>query len=185
MGERGVSCEGGESGNAEGSPAGRSLRFLMRNFTLVEWCAVGRGKYKLVLLLSLSLISLAAFYTDSPFLFCFVGSLLYFGYFLAAMAAVGAGEEAAGKAHREKYLQVLFGILSASINFILIALLFKNYRNSQLRAFIANCAINIALDNFAVRPAAILVFGALLSRSERYMQFVEQEERSVKLIELY
>ena len=82
-------------------------------------------------------------------------------------------------------MQVLYSVLSLSINFIMIALLFKNYRNSELRTFITNCGINIALDNFAVRPVAIIILGTLLSRSERYMQFVEQEERSVKLIEFY
>jgi hypothetical protein len=56
----------------------------------------------------------------------------------------------------------------------MIALLFKNYRNSELRTFITNCGVNIALDNFAVRPVAIIILGTLLSRSERYMQFVEQ-----------
>jgi hypothetical protein len=65
----------------------------MRNFTIVEWCAVGRGKYKLSLLLSLSLISIAAFYIHSPFFLSFVGSVVYFGYFLMAMAAVGGKEE--------------------------------------------------------------------------------------------
>jgi hypothetical protein len=91
--DRSISCEGEEESNAERSAVGRSLRFLMRNFTLVEWCAVGRGKYKLSLLLSLSLISIAAFYIHSPLYLSFTGSAVYFAYFLITMAAVGKGEE--------------------------------------------------------------------------------------------
>jgi hypothetical protein len=90
--ERSISCEGEEDSNAERSAVGRSLRFLMRNFTLVEWCAVGRGKYKLSLLLSLSLISIAAFYISSPLYLSFTGTAVYFTYFLITMAAVGRGE---------------------------------------------------------------------------------------------
>ena len=148
----------------------------MKNFTLMEWCVVGRGKYKLSFLLSLSLISVATFHIDSPFLLCFVGSVVYFGYFLITMAAIGTGEkvDAEIKVPREKYLQVFFTITSVCINFILIGLMFKNYRNSQLRTFIKNFAINAAIDNFAVRPFATIIFGAILSRSERYMQFVAQ-----------
>ena len=65
----------------------------MKNFTIVEWCAVGRGKYKLALLLSLSLISICAFYNNSPFLFSFIGTIIYFTYFLITMAAVGVRDE--------------------------------------------------------------------------------------------
>lgn len=65
----------------------------MKNFTIVEWCAVGRGKHKLTLLLSLSLISICAFYHNSPFLFSFVGTAVYFTYFLVTMAAVGIKDE--------------------------------------------------------------------------------------------
>jgi hypothetical protein len=148
----------------------------MKNFTLVEWCAVGRGKYKLSFLLSLSLISIATFYINSPFLLCFVGSVVYFGYFLITMTAVSTGEkvDTETKVPREKYLQVLYAITSVCINFILIGLMFKNYRNSQLRTFITNFAINAAIDNFAVRPVTALILGAILSRSEKYMQFIAQ-----------
>jgi hypothetical protein len=55
--------------------------------------------------------------------------------------------------------------MSVSINFILIALLYKNYKNSQLRPFIFNAVINLAIDNFGVRPVAIILFGGALSRS--------------------
>lgn len=56
-------------------------------------------------------------------------------------------------------------MMSVSINFILIVMLYKNYKNLELKPFILNAAINFALDNFAVRPTAIVVFGAILSRS--------------------
>jgi hypothetical protein len=55
--------------------------------------------------------------------------------------------------------------MSVSINFILIAMLYKNYRNSQLKPFILNAVSNFALDNFAVRPVIIVLFGTILSRS--------------------
>lgn len=55
--------------------------------------------------------------------------------------------------------------MSVSINFILIAMMYKNYKNSQLRPFIFNAAINFAIDNFAIRPVAIVLLGAILSRS--------------------
>lgn len=82
-------------------------------------------------------------------------------------------------------MQVLYGILSVSINFILIGLMFKNYRNSELRAFISAAAINIALDNFAVRPVFIIMFGTILSKSHAYLQYIDQEQMNVKLIEFY
>jgi hypothetical protein len=100
--ERNISCEGEQIENDGAGDLRKSLRFLMRNFTLVEFCAVGRGKYKLPLLLSVSLISLAAFYTNSPFYFSFIGSVAYFAYFLITMAAVGVseGQEGERKTHR-------------------------------------------------------------------------------------
>jgi hypothetical protein len=41
------------------------------------------------------------------------------------------------------------------------------------------------LDNFAVRPVVIVLLGASFSRSQAIMQFLEQEQSNVRLIELY
>jgi hypothetical protein len=60
----------------------------------MEFFAVGRGKYKLCLCLSISVASIGAFYTKSPFYFSFIGSVVYFAYFLLAMRLVGPSSAA-------------------------------------------------------------------------------------------
>jgi hypothetical protein len=71
------------------------------------------------------------------------------------------------------------------VNFTLIVLLYKNYRNSLLKQFVANCAINLAIDNFAVRPLAAIILSFPLSRSNKVMEYVKHSEMEVSLIELY
>jgi hypothetical protein len=159
---------------------------MLKNFTLLEPCTVGRGKYKLCLLLSLSVVSLATFYSNSPFAFVFVGTTTYCTYFVLAKALVVApsgSEGEQGEVTREKYLHVLFALASIVINFVLIGLLFKNYKNIELNLFIVDCMINLAIDNFAVRPLAVVLLSLPLSRSEAVMQYIASEERHVALIE--
>jgi hypothetical protein len=48
---------------------------------------------------------------------------------------------------------------------IIIGKVFKNYQNTMLSSFMANVCINIALDNFIIRPIIIAVIALPLSRS--------------------
>lgn len=82
-------------------------------------------------------------------------------------------------------MQLVYAVSSIVINLALIALLFKNYRNILLKQFIANCAINLAIDNFAVRPIAAILLSLPLSRSNKVIEFIKHSEREVAMIELY
>lgn len=82
-------------------------------------------------------------------------------------------------------MQIAYAVTSVIINFTLIALLYKNYRNSLLRQFVTNCAINLAIDNFAVRPIALLLISLPLSRSSAVMGFIDSQEREVRVIEAF
>lgn len=59
----------------------------------------------------------------------------------------------------------------------MIGIVFKNYQNTALTKFLGNFAINLALDNFLVRPAAILLIGLPLSKSITIQQHVSKCER--------
>jgi hypothetical protein len=76
-------------------------------------------------------------------------------------------------------------VSSIVINFALIALLYKNYRNILLKQFIANCAINLAIDNFALRPIALILLSLPLSRSNKLIDYIKHSEREVAKIELF
>ena len=70
---------------------------------MLEFFTVGRGKYKLSLMLSVSVISLATFYVNSPFFFSFAGTATYLVYFLLAVNAANDStehEEEESKAYR-------------------------------------------------------------------------------------
>ena len=71
------------------------------------------------------------------------------------------------------------------INLILIGVLFKNYKNIALKQFIISALVNIALDNFVVRPIASIIFGLILSRSQNIVNFITEEEKDVQLVEMY
>jgi hypothetical protein len=76
-------------------------------------------------------------------------------------------------------------VTSIVINFTLIALLYKNYRNILLKQFIANCVINLAIDNFALRPIALIILSLPLSRSSKVIEYIKHSEREVVKIELF
>lgn len=74
----------------EHSPTQQTLKYLLINFTPIEMFAVRRAKYKLSLLLSLAIISLATYSTPSPFAFVATGTVVYFTYFLLTMGLTHA-----------------------------------------------------------------------------------------------
>ena len=70
---------------AEESPTKSTLKYLLLHFTPLEICAVRRSKYKLCLLLSISIVAVGTYFTPSPFLFVWVGTAVYFAYFFVVM----------------------------------------------------------------------------------------------------
>ena len=70
-------------------------------------------------------------------------------------------------------MQVIFGIISIVLNLLVIGVIFKNYKNTVLNSFITNACINIALDNFIVRPMIVTLIGLPLSRSLMAVNYVK------------
>ncbi|MCB0370929.1 MAG: hypothetical protein KDD45_16280 [Bdellovibrionales bacterium] len=62
-------------------------------------------------------------------------------------------------------MQVILVIFNISLNLIMIGIVYKNYQNSILGAFLANAAINLAFDNFLIRPTMAIIVGLPLSLS--------------------
>jgi uncharacterized membrane protein YvlD (DUF360 family) len=65
-------------------------------------------------------------------------------------------------------------LVSLALNFIVIGGVFKNYKNSILSSFAIDFAINIALDNFVVRPILVTLVSLPLSRSVTVREFIAQ-----------
>lgn len=65
---------------------------------------------------------------------------------------------------------------------MLIGAFYKNYKNIGLLSFINNCGINLAIDNFAVRPIICLLFSLPFSRNEKAARYIEQEQKNVALL---
>jgi len=109
---------------------------MLLHFTPIEFCAVRRARYKIAFFCAISITTIATFFLTTPFDFAGIGSVVYLGYFLIAVATSRPGEqeekdmEAAFR--REKYLQIIFGIISIVVNILIIGLVFKNYKNSFL-----------------------------------------------------
>ena len=55
----------------------------------------------------------------------------------------------------------------------MIGKVFKNYKNSVLTTFISEACVNLALDNFIVRPLFIVLIGLPLSRSITVVNYVD------------
>ena len=70
-------------------------------------------------------------------------------------------------------MQVIFGIISIVLNLVVIGVIFKNYKNTVLSSFITNTCVNVALDNFIVRPIIVTLIGLPLSRSLMAVNFVK------------
>lgn len=68
---------------------------------------------------------------------------------------------------------------------IVIGIVFKNYQNSILTTFMTNVCINTVLDNFLIRPIAMVLIGIPLSRSATFAAFKKEWEKNMKLLELY
>ena len=70
-------------------------------------------------------------------------------------------------------MQVIFGIISIVLNVVVIGITYKNYKNSALTTFMTDACVNIALDNFIVRPIVVTLLGLPLSRSLVAMNYVK------------
>jgi uncharacterized membrane protein YvlD (DUF360 family) len=73
-------------------------------------------------------------------------------------------------------------LLSMALNFIVIGGAFKNYKNSVLQSFLADFAINVALDNFVVRPILVTLISLPLSRSVTVQEFIAQGQAEQSLL---
>ena len=60
-------------------------------------------------------------------------------------------------------MQVTVAIVSMALNFAMIGIIYKNYQNSLLTAFLANAGLNLVFDNFVVRPTISILVGIPLS----------------------
>ena len=72
---------------------------------------------------------------------------------------------------------MVFTSLTMAFSFVMIGLTYKNYMNSQLAQAATAFGINLALDNFAVRPAVTLLAAIPLSRSKTVVDFIGREQR--------
>lgn len=84
----------------------------------------------------------------------------------------GEPETEGNKKYREKYLQIVFSVLTVLLNLIMINQIYKNYYNSVLSTFLTNAGICLVLDNFLVRPAMVILVGLPLSKSETIQGFL-------------
>lgn len=85
------------------SAAKTMLKFLLLNFTPLEFFVVRRARYKLAFFLSMSIISLASYFIQIPFAFTFVGSLAYFTYFFISKAMYSSVDEQTNKEESKIY----------------------------------------------------------------------------------
>ena len=76
----------------ESAPTKNTVKHFLLNFTPLEICAVRRAKYKVCLLLSLSIIAAGTFLVPSPYYFVATGSIVYFTYFFVVMAMTHSSE---------------------------------------------------------------------------------------------
>jgi hypothetical protein len=76
--------------NEDESPIKNTIKYFLLHFTPLEICAVRRAKYKVCLLLSLSIIAIGTYGASSPYYMAVLGTVVYFGYFLVAMVITGS-----------------------------------------------------------------------------------------------
>ena len=69
-------------------------------------------------------------------------------------------------------MQIILTIISIALNVSMIGLVFKMYQNSVLLTFLGNFGLNIALDNFAVRPTMAIILGIPLSLNGSVYDYV-------------
>lgn len=82
-------------------------------------------------------------------------------------------------------MQIIFSIAIVTLNMLAIRLVFKNYQNSILLSYLTNAAINIALDNFLVKPLLLIVVGLPLSRSSRIVGYAISCQKDLSLLQIY
>jgi NADH:ubiquinone oxidoreductase subunit 6 (subunit J) len=171
----------------EESPVKNILKYLLLNFTPIEICAVRRAKHKLSLFLSLAIILIGTSFVSSPFAFAATGTVVYFLYFFLSLKMTfnGEAETEENKKYREKYLQIVFAVLTLVLNFIMIARVYKNYHNTTLTTFLGNAGISIVLDNFLVRPVMVVLIGLPLSKSSSIQGYISECQKEIVLLEIY
>lgn len=151
----------------------------MLNFTPLEIFAVRRAKYKLPLMLSLSIITIGTYFSPSRYSFTGIGTVVYVSFFLITLVLTRKGEEenSVGMKYSSlKYLYVLMGIVTIVLNFLTIGLVYKNYQNSKLGPFLANTGLNLVFDNFVVRPTLIFILAFPFSYNNSISSFVSECE---------
>lgn len=106
----------------EETSTGNIIKYFLLNFTPIEICAVRRAKYKLSLFLAISIIMVGTSFIPSPFAFAATGSVVYFLYFFISLKLTfnGDPETEGNKKYREKYLQIIFSLLTVTLNLIMI-----------------------------------------------------------------
>ena len=135
------------------------------------------GGLVLVLLLGMSLTLLATLVSESALAGAAMGSVAWVSFFLAGAATAGGPNFG-----RERYLHVLFAATTIILNFALIALTFKNYRNTALSQFLSNAGVALAFDHFLARPLVALLLSLPLSRSSTVVAYVEDCEKNEEMV---
>ena len=75
--------------------------------------------------------------------------------------------------------------MTVAFSFSMIGLTYKNYINSTLVQAAAAFGINLALDNFAVRPIATLIAAVPLSKSQAVIEFIDREQRQEEMLSMW
>jgi hypothetical protein len=58
----------------------KTLLYLLKNFTLADWCFVRRSRNKIPLLLSLPIVAILQLVFDIPYAFCVVGPIIMLAF---------------------------------------------------------------------------------------------------------
>ena len=82
-------------------------------------------------------------------------------------------------------MQLSFTVLTVILNLFMVSQIYKNYHNSLLTPFLANAAINIALDNFLVRPLLTLVIATAISFSQNIVAYIANCQKELNLLDTY
>lgn len=163
--------------HTEPTPFRDVAKYLLLRFSLAEVAVVRRAAPKLVLLLGMSLTLLATLVSESALAGAAMGSVAWVSFFLAGAATAGGPNFG-----RERYLHVLFAATTIILNFALIALTFKNYRNTALSQFLSNAGVALAFDHFLARPLVALLLSLPLSRSSTVVAYVEDCEKNEEMV---
>jgi hypothetical protein len=162
---------------SEHTPFRDVAKYLLLRFSLAEVAVVRRAAPKLVLLFGMSLTFLVTLLSESSLAGAGMGSVAWLTFFLAGLLTASGPNYA-----RERYLHVLFAATTIILNFALIGLTFKNYRNTALSQFVSNAGIGLAFDHFLARPLVALLLSLPLSRSSAVQSYVEECEKNEEMV---